>query len=321
MTLSSKNTMTRDAMMFLPAKVVEGLLVIACSSLYTHIFVEGAVTGFNLTNTTVQLIYLILAGWMANSATRYVGEEYRADSGRGLFSTVSTIYLGLCVIVAAGCGITAAVTGNTLYWGGALMFCSYTAFQVLNAALIQLGRVKASIFWSLTSASLKLAVAFALVGGKSNYPSAFPAIFANTIADGVAAVGAVFALGLPAIVRLRCFSRPLLSRFLKYGVPLMGVSISVALLNQIDKYLVVGFYGDVLYAYYSTNNSIASGLFTMISVGIMRGVYPAVLRAWRDGGKAAAKPLLDVPAHRRPGGRRSDRSLAPDVAFPVRKGL
>ena len=61
MALSSKNTMTRDAMMFLPAKVVEGLLVIACSSLYTHIFVEGAVTGFNLTNTTVQLIYLILA--------------------------------------------------------------------------------------------------------------------------------------------------------------------------------------------------------------------------------------------------------------------
>ena len=32
----------------------------------------------------------------------------------------------------------------------------------------------------------------------------------------------------------------------------------------------------ILYAYYSNNNSIASGLFTMISVGIMRGVYPAV---------------------------------------------
>lgn len=73
----------------------------------------------------------------------------------------------------------------------------------------------------------------------------------------------------------------------------MGVSISVALLNQIDKYLVVGFYGNILYAYYSNNNSIASGLFTMISVGIMRGVYPAVLRGWREGGKAAAKPLLD----------------------------
>lgn len=291
--MSSKNTMTRDAMLFLPAKVVEGLLVIGCSSLYSHIFVEGAVSAFNLTNTTIQLLYLILAGWMANSATRYVGEEYRADEGRGLFSTVSTIYVGLCVLVAIGCCITAAVTQSPVYLGGALMFCTYTAFQVLNAALIQLGRVKASILWSLTSAVLKLAVAFALVGGKSNYPSPFPAIFANTIADGVATIGAVFALSLPVVVRLKYFSKPLLNRFLKYGVPLMGVSISVALLNQIDKYLVVGFYGNILYAYYSNNNSIASGLFTMISVGIMRGVYPAVLRGWREGGKVAAKPLLD----------------------------
>ena len=262
--MSSKNTMTRDAMLFLPAKVVEGLLVIGCSSLYSHIFVEGAVSAFNLTNTTIQLLYLILAGWMANSATRYVGEEYRADEGRGLFSTVSTIYVGLCVLVAIGCCITAAVTQSPVYLGGALMFCTYTAFQVLNAALIQLGRVKASILWSLTSAVLKLAI-----------------------------IGAVFALSLPVVVRLKYFSKPLLNRFLKYGVPLMGVSISVALLNQIDKYLVVGFYGNILYAYYSNNNSIASGLFTMISVGIMRGVYPAVLRGWREGGKAAAKPLLD----------------------------
>ena len=159
--MSSKNTMTRDAMLFLPAKVVEGLLVIGCSSLYSHIFVEGAVSAFNLTNTTIQLLYLILAVWMANSATRYVGEEYRADEGRGLFSTVSTIYVGLCVLVAIGCCITAAVTQSPVYLGGALMFCTYTAFQVLNAALIQLGRVKASILWSLTSAVLKLAVAWA----------------------------------------------------------------------------------------------------------------------------------------------------------------
>ena len=291
--MSSKNTMTRDAMLFLPAKVIEGLLVIACSSLYTHIFTESAVTAFNLTNTTVQLIYLILAGWMANSATRYVGEEFRTDQGRGLFSTVSTIYLLLCAVVAVGCVAGAVLLRDPVYLGGAIMFCSYTAFQVLNAALIQLGRIRASIFWSLTSAVLKLAVAFVLCGGKADYPLPYPAIFANTIADGVAAIGAAIALSLPVVVRLRFFSKPLLRRFLQYGVPLMGVSISVALLNQIDKYLVVGFYGDILYAYYSQNNSIASGLFTMISVGIMRGVYPTVLRGWREGGRDAAKPLLD----------------------------
>ncbi len=283
-------------MLFLPAKVAEGLLIIACSSLYTHIFLEPAVAAFNLTNTTVQLFYLVLAGWMANSATRYVSEEHKNDGGRGLFSTVSTIYIILCFIAASGCIVAWLSTNNKVYFGGAFMFCSYTAFQILNAALIQLGRVRASILWSLSSAVLKLAVAFALCGGKSNYPSAFPAIFANTFADGIASSGAALALGLPKIVRLKYFSKELFKKFLKYGVPLMGVSISVALLNQIDKYLVAGFYGDVKYAYYSSNNAIASGIFTMISVGIMRGVYPAVLRGWRDGGQAVAKPLLDQGA-------------------------
>ena len=291
--MSSKNTMTRDAMLFLPAKVIEGLLVIACSSLYTHLFSKGAVGTFGIVNTTVQFCYLIIAGWMANAATRYVGEEYQKDRGSALFSTVSTIYLLICAAAAAVAACAAVVTHDPVWLGGACMFFSYTIFQILNSALIQLGRMKASISLSLLSAVLKLVVAYALVFGMDNPSSPFPAIAANTVADGIAGIGAVAALGLPAIVRLRFFSRGLFGKFLKYGLPLMGVSISVTLLNQIDKYLVVGFFDMDVYGVYSSNNSIASGLFTMISVGIMRGVYPAVLRGWREGGQAAAKPLLD----------------------------
>ena len=285
--------MTRDAMLFLPAKIIEGLLVIACSSLYTHLFYQSTVGTFNFINFNVQIAYLILAGWMANSATRYVGEEFHKDKGRGLFSTVATVYLLICAAVAVFSCIAAAVTHDPLYLGFMTMFFSYTIFQILNSALIQLGRMKASISLSLLSAVLKLVVAYALVFGMDNPSSPFPAIAANTVADGIAGIGAVAALGLPAIVRLRFFSRGLFGKFLKYGLPLMGVSISVTLLNQIDKYLVVGFFDMDVYGVYSSNNSIASGLFTMISVGIMRGVYPAVLRGWREGGQAAANPLLD----------------------------
>lgn len=291
--MSSKNTMTRDAMLFLPAKVIEGLLVIACSSLYTHLFSKGAVGTFGIVNTTVQFCYLIVAGWMANAATRYVGEEYQKDRGSALFSTVSTIYLLICAAAAAVAACAAVVTHDPVWLGGACMFFSYTIFQILNSALIQLGRMKASISLSLTSAVLKLAVAYALVFGMNNPSSAFPAIAANTAADGIAGLGAVIALSIPTVARLRWFSRPLLRKFFAYGVPLMGVSIAVALLNMIDRYLVTGFFGRDVFAVYNQNNSIASGIFTMISVGIMRGVYPNVLRAWREGGRTAAKPLLD----------------------------
>ena len=291
--MSSKNTMTRDAMLFLPAKVIEGLLVIACSSLYTHLFSKGAVGTFGIVNTTVQFCYLIIAGWMANAATRYVGEEYQKDRGSALFSTVSTIYLLICAAAAAAAACAAVVTHDPVWLGGACMFFSYTIFQILNSALIQLGRMKASISLSLTSAVLQLAVVYALVFGMNNPSSAFPAIAANTAADGIAGLGAVIALSIPTVARLRWFSRPLLRKFFAYGVPLMGVSIAVALLNMIDRYLVTGFFGRDVFAIYNQNNSIASGIFTMISVGIMRGVYPNVLRAWREGGRMAAKPLLD----------------------------
>lgn len=145
------------------------------------------------------------------------------------------------------------------------MFCTYTAFQVLNAGAVQLGRVKASILWSLTSAVLKLAVAFALVGGKSNYPSPFPAIFANTIADGVATVGAVFALSLPVVVLAEVFLQAAAEQVSQIRRTADGrFHLGGAASTRSDKYLVVGFYGNILYAYYSNNNSIASGLFTMI---------------------------------------------------------
>ena len=281
-------------MLFLPAKVIEGLLVIACTSLYTHLFYESTVGTFNFINFNVQIAYLILAGWMANAATRYVGEEFGKDQGRGLFSTVSTVYLIICAAVAIFCCGAAIFLHDPLYLGFMTMFFSYTVFQILNSALIQLGRMRASISLSLTSAVLKLLVAYGLVFSMRNPASPFPAICANTVADGIAGIGAVIALGLPSIARLRWFSRELFGKFLRFGVPLMGVSISVTLLNQIDKYLVVGFFDMDAYGIYSSNNSIASGLFTMISVGIMRGVYPAVLRAWREGGRDAAKPLLNL---------------------------
>ena len=41
--MSEKNTMTRNAMLFLPAKIAEGILLMAMSSLYSHILTKSAV--------------------------------------------------------------------------------------------------------------------------------------------------------------------------------------------------------------------------------------------------------------------------------------
>ena len=79
--MSEKNTMTRNAMLFLPAKLAEGVLLMAMSSLYSHILTKSAVGLFNATNMMVNFTFLLIAAWMSNSNTRYVAEEFKKGPG------------------------------------------------------------------------------------------------------------------------------------------------------------------------------------------------------------------------------------------------
>jgi len=80
-------------------------------------------------------------------------------------------------------------------------------------------------------------------------------------------------------------------KFAAYGVPLLGVSVSVGLLNMVDRFIIMLFAGD--FGIYNANNTIASTVFTMLNTGIIRAVYPATLQAFRKGGKTEAQPFLN----------------------------
>ena len=290
--MSEKNTMTRNAMLFLPAKVLEGVLLLMMSSLYTHIFTKDAAGAFGFVQQTMNFAYLLVAAWMANSSTRYAAEEYKRDKAGELLSTMTVVYLILGAVGVLSCAVLGAVTGDSRFLPGAIMFCTYTAFTILIGTLVQLDRVKPAILFSLLSASLKLIVAIVLVGGKSNFPDPTPAFVANIVADGVGAVGALFALGMPSVVRLKRASRQMLDKLLAYGVPLMGVALCSGLLTLFDRFYIYGVFGDATGGIYYYNSSVPNSVFTMLSVGVLRGVYPAVLRAWNERTHDEAKMLL-----------------------------
>ena len=290
--MSEKNTMTRNAMLFLPAKVLEGVLLLLMSSLYTHIFTKEAAGAFGFVQQTMNFAYLLVAAWMANASTRYAAEEYKRDKAGGLLSTMTVVYLLMGIVGVGSCAALGAATGDTRFLPGAVMFCTYTAFTILINTLVQLDRVRPAILFSLLSASLKLLVAILLVGGKSNYPDPTPGFIANIVADGLGALGAVFALGMPSVVRFQRASRAMLGKLLGYGVPLMGVALCSGLLTLFDRFYIYGVFGDATGGIYYYNSSIPNSVFTMLSVGVLRGVYPAILRAWNERSHEEAKTLL-----------------------------
>lgn len=290
--MSEKNTMTKNAVLFLPAKVLEGVLLLMMSSLYTHIFTEDAAGAFGLVQQVINFSYLLIAAWMANASTRYAAEEYKRDKASGLLSTMTIVYLIMGIVGVIACTGIGAILQNNSFIFGAVMFCTYTAFTILINTLVQLDKVKPAILFSLVSAVLKLLIAFILVGGKNNFPDATPAFIANIVADGIGAIGAIFALKMPNVVRFKFSSKEILNKMLAYGVPLMGVALCSGLLTLFDRFYIYGVFGNATGAIYYYNSSIPNSVFTMLSVGVLRGVYPAILRAWNERSKDEAKILL-----------------------------
>ncbi len=308
--MSEKNTMTKNAVLFLPAKVLEGVLLLMMSSLYTHIFTEDAAGAFGLVQQVINFSYLLIAAWMANASTRYAAEEYKRDKASGLLSTMTVVYLIMGIVGIITCSGIAVIYKNNSFIFGAIMFCTYTAFTILINTLVQLDKVKPAILFSLVSAVLKLLVAFILVGGKNNFPDPTPAFIANIVADGIGAIGAIFALKMPSVVRFKFSSKEILNKMLAYGVPLMGVALCSGLLTLFDRFYIYGVFGNATGAIYYYNSTIPNSVFTMLSVGVLRGVYPAILRAWNERSKDEAKILLGAGVR-----------LYMLVAFPAAFGL
>ena len=287
--------MARDTLAFLPAKLVEGAIGMAMISLYTDLFSIPAYNDYQIINTTVLFVYLFGLGWLLNAAVRYVGDSAK-DKGKEkvFYTTVAVCYLAVVAVLAVVSLGIYAVTRDPVFPAGAAMFASYGLFQIMNGILVQAGKVKASVILSLSAATVKLAGAYlytALLPGGASTP--YPAVAAAVTADLAAGLIAAGVLGLYRNFQVSLFSKERYLDFLRFGMPLVGFSVSVGFLNMSDRYIVSFMAGKAAFAAYSANYSVSSGLFTLVMAGIMRGVYPAVLKGWREGGPVAAGPLLN----------------------------
>ena len=101
--MSEKNTMTRNAMLFLPAKIAKGILLMAMSSLYSHILTKSAVGLLQCHQYDGQLY--IPAHCCMDVELQYTlcRGGIKKDHAAKLFSTIVPIYFLLCAITGAVC--------------------------------------------------------------------------------------------------------------------------------------------------------------------------------------------------------------------------
>ncbi len=302
MDLSSvKHTMARDTLLYLPAKVIEGLVGFLTISLYTGYFAPGVYGYYTYVNTTVNIGFLLLMGWLMHACYRYVNSFKTRQRLTLFYSTAFSLWAGISLAVILACLLSLPVIHRLyapwlaqLVFFSVLMFVTYSATQVLFSILGATRRIRLNISLSVFSVTAKLIVTTLLVLAKRELAQLSPvsAVISSVAVDAVVIAVVIWRLRVYRYIKIKLFSKRVLKRFLGYSLPLMGVSVTMSLLNLSDRYVISPLCGTEQLAVYAANYSVASSVFTMIMLAVMRGVYPSILKTWKKSNKAETEYLL-----------------------------
>lgn len=148
--------MTRNALILMPAKVLEGVLLLATASIYSRVFPPVVNGQYQLVNSTVLALFLVTAAWLYNATARFIS-EYRSPEREKTFYSTFLLSFGVITLAVLAVGAGAwLLSGSFLCLAASLMLTTYSLFTMMNGLLIQTDRLMISIAASLVDVGGKL---------------------------------------------------------------------------------------------------------------------------------------------------------------------
>lgn len=295
-----KKIMVKDTMLYLPARIIEGLIGLFTITLYTSFFAPEVYGYYGLITTTINIGSFLLLGWLNQSVYRYAN-AFDGNKRRVLFySTSFTLWLSTnAIVVLAGLiGIFILNPAREAHLTQLIilslfMFVTYNTNQVLLSILSATRKTKLLLFLSIFSVAMKLALTTLLVYKyQTNYYTPAAAVISNIIVDIIVIVTVVLRIKVYKYFTFKYFSKAVLKKFMTYSLPLVGVNITMSVLNLSDRYVITPILGTEQMGIYHANYTISSTVFNLILVAVMRGVYPMILKTWRQNNKTQTEYFL-----------------------------
>lgn len=295
-----KKTMVKDTLLYLPARLIEGLIGLATITLYTSFFAPDIYGYYGLVTTTVNIGSFLLLGWLNQAVYRYVNAFEGKKRGTLFYSTSFTLWLcsNIIVVILGFAGILIINPGRDpwitqLFILTLFMFVTYNTTQVLLSIVSATRKVKLLLFLSLFSVSMKLLLTVFFINKyQNNTYTPAAAVLSNVIVDAVVILIAALRLKVYRHFTFKYFSKSVLRKFLAYSLPLVGVNFTMSVLNLSDRYVIAPVLGPEQMGIYHANYTISSTVFNLILVAVMRGVYPMILKTWKQNNKPQTEYFL-----------------------------
>lgn len=297
-TSSIKKTMAQDTALYLPAKIIEGvlglLLLYACTN---YFFMPEVYSHITYGTGLINIMNLVFVGWITQSATRYVsqyqGSSEESDFFKTIFFAHAVIILPvICSAVLISFTVKLTVPANIFRYY-IFMFIGFSLVQFLLPLLAFMRRIKLNLLLSVSSNLIKLVLTYLFIKIlKNNDVTPVAALLGYGITDLAVAVIIISRINVFKHLKMGKVKKEIFNTLFLFSLPFLGVNITTALINQSDRLIIQPLAGDTQLGIYSANYAIPSMVLLLISTGVMRGVYPVLLKSFdRNEPKQAAELL------------------------------
>ncbi|HYH22857.1 MAG TPA: lipopolysaccharide biosynthesis protein [Azospirillum sp.] len=289
----ASGSLLRKMVSYTPAVVVPAALQFLTVIVFTHLISPEAFGRYALVMVTVQLLDIVLFGWLRSGEMRFYEPRAAAGAVPALFANTQAMLLAIGVLVL-GAGIPAAlwlVPDRAL----ALAMASGLVLLVLRAALLQVlnrHRVRGeALRYSMieigrASVSLLTAVLLAVLLGLEE----------QALLLGAVAVFALILLAdLPAAaVRFSggAFDGATTRACLAFGLPATLAVVLADLVALSDRYIIGLFWGEEAVGVYSVAGNLSRQSIALLFSVTLVAAYPMLMRAFEREGMESARRRL-----------------------------
>ncbi len=293
--MSENKSMIKDTIIYMFAKIIEGLVGIITVALYTNYFIPEEYGIINIVNLTIVTSAMIFMSWLSQSAMRYINEYIKEQSN--FYSTIFVIWLKINILIV---GITSIIIFyytnfinnkiSFILWLSLIMFITYGTNLLSINVLVVKRRIKLNLSLSLGFTILKLVTTLILINlfnAKIEW-----ILIPNIIFDLISTLIIIVKLDIIKYISFSNYSKDVVNKFIKYGVPIIGLTISTSILYNADRYIIQFLINSAAVGIYYANYSLISSAFSMLSNAIMKGSYPSILNEWNNGNKEQTIKLI-----------------------------
>jgi len=287
----------KDALRYVPAKVVPGIINFAALLIYTRIFTTQDYGNFYLAMAFVAAMSILGSIWLAESVIRFYAQfELKKDLDR-FFSTVIYSYvLSTLLILGLAIGGILAFSGHiskefTPFLGvGILVYVTTSIYSILLYALRACRQAKSYSFYEILCSAGKLGGALLIV-----YLFKIGAI-GLLVSFLLIQIPLLFFMSkkfsLFGRFKLKLVSKEHIKEFLRFGSPLIISSLCIWLLVLSDRYMLNFFRSSAEVGIYSVSYSLVDRSVALLYTILMLAAHPIIIFTWEEKGKEVTQKLI-----------------------------